>query len=202
MTKIGIVFTEGNYRDEAVFALTEIGGYTYYDITRPEDVRRVDVLILPGGNSTAILSSLHKTGLADALKDVAKDGKPIWGLCAGMVVLAERSVVADDMHEEVRKAGYDPEPLEGLGIMPCTVQRFAWGCTTFGAIIEQVPFVGSVQMSDAPAPAHGFYRSLAFIRGRAAMIEREDAAIIATSWWRMDSYLELMIMKRLLGRRD
>lgn len=54
----------------------------------PEAVRKADRVVLPGvGNAKAAMERLHHEGLADAVTDVAKAGKPLLGICLGMQLL-------------------------------------------------------------------------------------------------------------------
>ena len=57
-------------------------------VRTPEDLDKVDRLILPGGESTTMLRFLTQTGLSDKIKKFA-ESKPIWGICAGAILLAK-----------------------------------------------------------------------------------------------------------------
>lgn len=54
-----------------------------------EDLKRIDRIILPGGESTAMLKLLARTGLENALIDFAHTN-PVWGICAGSILLASK----------------------------------------------------------------------------------------------------------------
>jgi 5'-phosphate synthase pdxT subunit len=74
-------------------------------------LQEVDAIILPGGESTTISKLLHFFGLFEPLKKRIEEGMPVWGTCAGMILLAKE--------------------LEGgmphLGVMDIKVRRNAYG---------------------------------------------------------------------------
>ncbi|KAF4321361.1 hypothetical protein BBO99_00004753 [Phytophthora kernoviae] len=57
-------------------------------IRLPEQLENVDALVLPGGESTTIGKVATRWGLIDPLKKWVAEGRPIWGTCAGMIMLA------------------------------------------------------------------------------------------------------------------
>lgn len=61
------------------------------------DGKKLDGVILPGGESTTITKLLKKTGLDKWLIKQAKSGLPIFGTCAGMIVLAEMALIDADV---------------------------------------------------------------------------------------------------------
>jgi len=61
------------------------------DVRTAEDLASVDALILPGGESTSIGAVIGKRGLVGALKEFVRT-KPIWGVCAGMILLADEAL--------------------------------------------------------------------------------------------------------------
>lgn len=72
----------------------------------------LDALIIPGGESTTIAKLMDLFGLREPLVAFARSGKPVWGTCAGMILLAGQL------------AEPDPEPLH---LMDTTVHRNAFG---------------------------------------------------------------------------
>tara|TARA_B100001013_G_C24585969_1_gene432695 strand:- start:564 stop:1097 length:534 start_codon:yes stop_codon:yes gene_type:complete len=88
-------------------------------VRTPDDLEKVDALILPGGESTTMANLLQRrttsseeSSLASKLTSLVKDGLPVWGTCAGMIILARELTQAD------------PIPL---GLMGITVNRNAFG---------------------------------------------------------------------------
>lgn len=94
-----------------------------------EELAEIDRLILPGGESTAIGLLLKKSGLVEGIIDFARQGKPVWGTCAGMILLAKEIAGETENH---------------LGLMDITVQRNAYGSQLESFRIETViPAVSS-----------------------------------------------------------
>ena len=56
----------------------------------PADLDDVDGLIIPGGESTAMRKLIDRWGLRQPILDLAESGAPLFGTCAGMIVLAKR----------------------------------------------------------------------------------------------------------------
>lgn len=85
-------------------------------VGRPEQLEGVDGIIIPGGESTTIGKLMFTTGLFERVKQLAINGTPIIGTCAGMIVLAKRG------DEQIVRTG---QPL--LGLMDMDVARNAFG---------------------------------------------------------------------------
>ncbi|MEH6944497.1 pyridoxal 5'-phosphate synthase glutaminase subunit PdxT [Bacillus sp. JJ722] len=66
-------------------------------VKRPEQLNKIDGLILPGGESTTMRRFIDLYGFLEPLKQFGKD-KPIFGTCAGMVLLAKELVDAEEAH--------------------------------------------------------------------------------------------------------
>ena len=83
-------------------------------VRRKEDLQSIDALILPGGESTTIGKLLRIFDLFDPLKEEIAKGLPVFGTCAGMILLAKD--VIDGSHDQ-----------ETLATMDVTVRRNAFG---------------------------------------------------------------------------
>lgn len=81
-------------------------------VKRTEQLDELDGLILPGGESTTIGKLMRKYGFIDAITKFHQEGKPLFGTCAGLIVLAERIEGQEDAH---------------LKLMDMTVARNAFG---------------------------------------------------------------------------
>lgn len=57
-----------------------------------DQLKDIDAIILPGGESTTIGKILNRTGLMGPLRERIMDGMPVWGTCAGMILLAKELV--------------------------------------------------------------------------------------------------------------
>jgi pyridoxal 5'-phosphate synthase pdxT subunit len=83
---IGVLDLQGDVR-EHVAALHEVGASSRL-VKRPDDLRGLSGLILPGGESTTLSMLLASTGLFEAVSDLLDGGMPVLGTCAGLVLLA------------------------------------------------------------------------------------------------------------------
>ena len=97
-------------------------------IRLPCELDTLDGLIIPGGESTTILRLMESYGLIQPVREMARGGLPIWGTCAGMVLLAK---------------GISNYEMETLGLMDAKVRRNAFGSQvdSFEADLE-IPPVG------------------------------------------------------------
>lgn len=92
------------------------------EVRKPEELDNLDGIILPGGESTTIGKLLKKTGIFSKLKEKIINGFPIWGTCAGMILLAKN--IENDV------AG-------GMQVMDITVKRNAYGSQINSFIIHK-----------------------------------------------------------------
>jgi 5'-phosphate synthase pdxT subunit len=91
--KAGVLALQGDFREHA--AMFAECGATPVLVRSAEDLSGVDCLAIPGGESTTIgkLATLH--GLVEPIRDRAREGMPVFGTCAGLIVLA-RTVYGGD----------------------------------------------------------------------------------------------------------
>jgi 5'-phosphate synthase pdxT subunit len=80
--RIGVLAVQGNFREHAA-VLRRLGAEPV-EVRLPEQLEGLDGLILPGGESTAIARLMHLYGIDEALR---RFEEPIFGTCAGMIVL-------------------------------------------------------------------------------------------------------------------
>jgi pyridoxal 5'-phosphate synthase pdxT subunit len=83
---IGVLALQGDV-DEHVAALARAGA-TAIAVKTLDDLRRVDALVVPGGESTTVMKLLDRFGLAVPIVDRVRAGMPFWGTCMGMIVAA------------------------------------------------------------------------------------------------------------------
>lgn len=86
--RVGVVAMQGGF-DAHVRAVEAAGGEAFL-VKTPEEVADADGLILPGGESTTIGKLLARYGMDEAIRDAHAAGKPIYGTCAGMILLAKK----------------------------------------------------------------------------------------------------------------
>jgi 5'-phosphate synthase pdxT subunit len=110
MVKIGVFALQGAVR-EHVRAVEECGAEAVV-IKLKEQLKEVDGLILPGGESTTLRRLIDKYDFMSELKEFAAAGKPMFGTCAGLILLAKRLVGYDAPH---------------IGVMDVTVERNSFG---------------------------------------------------------------------------
>ena len=86
--RVGVLALQGDFR-EHIAALSAIGVEAVAVKTESE-INSVDALILPGGESTTIAKLARIFGVFDTLKTRINSGTPIYGSCAGLILLADR----------------------------------------------------------------------------------------------------------------
>ncbi|MEU4157101.1 pyridoxal 5'-phosphate synthase glutaminase subunit PdxT [Actinoplanes sp. NPDC026670] len=109
---IGVLALQGDVR-EHLSALAE-SDVLARPIRRPEELADVDGLVIPGGESTAISNLAVSFGLLDPIRKRIADGMPVYGSCAGMIMLAA----------SVLDGRPDQESFQGIDM---TVRRNAFG---------------------------------------------------------------------------
>jgi len=132
--RVGILALQGDVREHAR-ALHEIGAKPV-QVRLPRDLVGLEALILPGGESTTMRRLIDRYGLREPIVAMARGGAPLYGTCAGMILLADRIADGD-------------EPV--LRLLDITVQRNAYGrqLDSFEADIA-FPSLGD-------APMHGVF---------------------------------------------
>ena len=106
---IGVLAIQGNFASHAQ-ALAEAGAEAV-EVRKPAELDGLDGLVLPGGESTTMLRFLERLDFFDALQKFCS-GKPIFGTCAGAILLAQHVL--------------NP-PQRSLGLLDATVERNAYG---------------------------------------------------------------------------
>lgn len=128
MTTVGILALQGDVAEhERMLARS---GAKPLAVKRAEQLDRIDGLVIPGGESTTIGKLLRRFELLEPLRRRVRQGLPVYGTCAGMILLAD----------EIEDAGTDQPVIGGMDI---TVQRNAFGRQrdSFESDVE-VPAVG------------------------------------------------------------
>jgi 5'-phosphate synthase pdxT subunit len=88
---IGIFALQGSFQEHA--EIVKKLGYEAKLIRDIEDTKGVEACIIPGGESTSIFMRLERSGLDKWLKESAANGMPIYGTCAGMIILAKLGLI-------------------------------------------------------------------------------------------------------------
>lgn len=108
--KVGVLSLQGAVAEH--IRMIEQAGAEGVAIKRTEQLDELDGLIIPGGESTTIGKLMRDYGFIEALQQFHGQGKPIFGTCAGLIVLADDIVGQEQQH---------------LGLMHIQVQRNAFG---------------------------------------------------------------------------
>ncbi len=110
MKTIGVLALQGSYR-EHVDILAKIDNVRSVEVKSQKDIELIDSLIIPGGESTTIGKLLREFNLLHIIGERIHKGMPVWGTCAGMILLA-RKIIEEDctyfgvMDIEVRRNAY------------------------------------------------------------------------------------------------
>jgi 5'-phosphate synthase pdxT subunit len=83
--RVGILALQGDF--EAHKKILGRLGADPVEVRVPEDLSGLDALIIPGGESTVMTLGIEREGLAEPLRQLAAEGTPILGTCAGMIML-------------------------------------------------------------------------------------------------------------------
>ena len=94
--RIGVLALQGAFREH--MATLGAIGVEGVEVRLPEDLVDVHGLILPGGESTTMRRLIRRWGLAGPILDLARSGAPIFGTCAGMIILS-RSIAGGEEPE-------------------------------------------------------------------------------------------------------
>lgn len=132
--RIGILALQGAFAEHA--AMLRRLGAEHFEIRQRKDLDgRIDGLILPGGESTAMRKLLHDLDLFDPLSRRIREGLPVFGTCAGLILLAKRvdggipcfgtMDIAVKRNAYGRQLGsfYTEQELKGVGRVPMTFIR-------------------------------------------------------------------------------
>jgi 5'-phosphate synthase pdxT subunit len=97
--RIGVLAVQGNFREHA--AMLRRLGEEPVEVRKPEQLEGLDGLIIPGGESTAIMRLVRLYGLEDAIREFSR---PVFGTCAGMILLDRNHLGVLDL--EVARNAY------------------------------------------------------------------------------------------------
>ena len=121
--RVGVLALQGNFREHA--AMLRRLGVDVVEVRKPEELEGLDGLVVPGGESTTFMRLMRLYGLDEALRSFTG---PVFGTCAGMIVL-------DRGH---------------LGLMDLEVDRNAYGR-------QVASFEADLRLRDDEEPLHGVF---------------------------------------------
>lgn len=135
--KIGVLAVQGAFIEHE--KMLESLDVETFEIRQKADLDQgYDGIILPGGESTVMGKLLKELDLFDTLKNQIKDGLPVFGTCAGLILLAGKLTNDDKVH---------------FGTLPVSVKRNAYG-RQLGSFYENmdVKGIGKIPMTFIRAP--------------------------------------------------
>jgi pyridoxal 5'-phosphate synthase pdxT subunit len=141
---IGVLAVQGDFAEHAAMLRRAEPDLAVREVRTPKDLVGLHGLIVPGGESTTIGKLLVAYGLETPIREAARQGLPVWGTCAGMILLA-RDILGG-------------EPDGRIGLMDLTVRRNAFG--------------RQIDSFEVDLPFAGLERPLHAVFIRAPMVER------------------------------
>ena len=122
--KVGILCMQGAFLEHR--NSLERLGVEVKEVRKAEQLEGLDGLVLPGGESTAIGKLIRELGVKDRMEALITEGLPVWGTCAGMILLAKKLTGSDVVH---------------MPMMDIEVTRNAYG-RQLGSFSADVPMKG------------------------------------------------------------
>ncbi|QEK12432.1 pyridoxal 5'-phosphate synthase glutaminase subunit PdxT [Crassaminicella thermophila] len=121
MKKIGVLALQGAFKEH--IKIIQSLGHEAIEIRKAEQLENLDGIILPGGESTAMGKLLNDFQIKEVLVDKINNGLPVWGTCAGMILLAKELDGDEDAH---------------LKVMDIKVRRNAYGSQLDSFVTKEV----------------------------------------------------------------
>ncbi len=164
--RIGVLALQGDFREHV--QMLRALGVEAREVRKPEELEGLDGLIIPGGESTTIGKIATEYKLIEPIRKLAESGKPVWGTCAGMIVLAKNVGMR--------------QPL--VGVMDVEVKRNAFGrqVDSFEAELP-VPALDEPGNGSGPHPFHAIFIRAPLIDrvgpGVEVLAQLEDGTVVA-----------------------
>ncbi|GAB4323474.1 MAG: pyridoxal 5'-phosphate synthase glutaminase subunit PdxT [Dehalococcoidia bacterium] len=107
---VGVLALQGDFKEHR--AILEEMGHGTREIRKPAQLDGLDALIIPGGESTTMARLILSNGFQEPLRAFCRSGRPVWGTCAGAILLARQ---------------VDNLDRPGIEVMDISVRRNAFG---------------------------------------------------------------------------
>ncbi|QMU80211.1 pyridoxal 5'-phosphate synthase glutaminase subunit PdxT [Streptacidiphilus sp. PB12-B1b] len=147
---VGVLALQGDVREHAL-ALVEADALAR-PVRRPEELAEVDALVIPGGESTTMSKLALIFGMMEPLRERVAAGMPVYGSCAGMIMLADKILDGRD----------DQQTVGGIDM---TVRRNAFGR-------QNDSFEQPVDVRGVPGgPVHGVFIRAPWVESVGAGVE-------------------------------
>jgi 5'-phosphate synthase pdxT subunit len=140
---IGVLALQGDFAAHG--AALDAVGQPWAEVRYAEEVREISALILPGGESTTVTKLLSRSAFSDAIISRARDGMPVYGTCAGAILLA-REVIGNGsgalslMDVRIQRNAYGRQIDSFIGRGPCN----ALGAPDLEMVFIRAPIVRGV----------------------------------------------------------
>lgn len=109
MVKVGVLALQGDFR-EHMKILEKIGAFPF-EVRLKRELEKAEAIVVPGGESTTILTLMKENNLFDGVRNLCLEGMPCFGTCAGIILLSKES----------------PGIENTLGLVNIRVRRNAYG---------------------------------------------------------------------------
>lgn len=110
MPTVGVLALQGDVREHLRLLADE--GVSTLEVKHPAQIEEIGALVIPGGESTTIGKLMTRFGLMEPLTDAIDQGLPVYGTCAGMILLSAQLTEGE-------------QPL--MGVLDMVVRRNAFG---------------------------------------------------------------------------
>ncbi len=151
--RVGVLALQGDFAEH--IAVLRSLGVDAVEVRTLDQLRAVDGLIIPGGESTTIARLLIAFDLLDPLRNLIEGGLPVWGTCAGAILLAkhvpsldrpplavmditvERNAFGrqvDSFEADLKVAGIDGAPVHAVFIRAPIIERAGRGVTVLATL--------------------------------------------------------------------
>jgi 5'-phosphate synthase pdxT subunit len=163
--RIGVLALQGDFIEHE--QILKSIGIDAVEVRLPEQLRDLDGLIIPGGESTTFGKLAAEFGLIEPLRAFCQSGKPAWGTCAGMIFLAK---------DVGRK-----QPV--LGLMDVKVKRNAFGRQVDSFEVDlDIPALNAIE-NGQPHPFHAIFIRAPLLesvgKGVEVLAKLDDGTIVA-----------------------
>lgn len=178
--RIGVLALQGDVREHV--AALERCGVKAHSVRRPAELESSDALVLPGGESTTIIRLARTFELLEPLRAAVAAGMPMFGSCAGMILLAQE-VLDGELNQEtiggldiaVRRNAFGRQvesfegqiEMTGVGVVPAVFIRAPWveaagpGVQVLATVGPNAPGAGRiVAVRQGPLLATSFHPEL------------------------------------------
>ncbi|MEE8386597.1 MAG: pyridoxal 5'-phosphate synthase glutaminase subunit PdxT [Dehalococcoidia bacterium] len=188
MTTIGVLALQGDFIEhQAVLRRLNVG---VRQVRLGDELRDLDGLIIPGGESTSFCRLMQDYNLYTPLRALIESGLPVWGTCAGLIVLAKRAPdldfpTLDALDITVRRNAYGRQVDSFEADLPVPALNSAQPPRPFPGVFIRAPVVDDVGagvevLTCLPADRHGLPADAAGAAG--SPVALRQGPLLATSF--------------------